>query len=80
MEVTMKGAVISKYGSAGKFADHVGWSGRKARDIISGRQMPTPNDMIIISDAIGINTPSEFCHIFFPVQYAKWTDGKENGN
>ena len=72
MEVTMKGAVVSKYGSAGKFADFVGWSGRKARDILSGRQNPTPRDMVIISDAIGINTPTEFCQIFFPEQYTKW--------
>jgi len=77
MEVTLKGAVISRFGSAEKFAKNVGWSGRKARDIVSGRQEPSANDMRVIAEAIGITSPKEFCALFFKEQYAKWTANGE---
>lgn len=77
MEVTLKGAVISKFGSAEKFAKHVGWSGRKARDIVSGRQEPSAQDMRVVAEAIGITSPMDFCAIFFKDEYAKWTTGRE---
>ena len=73
MELTLKGAVISKYGSCAKFAQSVGWSGRKARDVVSGRQEPTADDMRVISDALCLTSVNDFMLLFFKDQYAKWT-------
>lgn len=64
--ITVKGSVLSKFGSAAKFAESVGWSNRKARDIVSGRQNPTAKDMEVIADALGIRTAEPFCALFFP--------------
>lgn len=64
--ITLKGAVISKFNSVAKFADFVGWSRRKAGDIVSGRQPPTAKDMEVIAEALGVTTAEPFCAIFFP--------------
>lgn len=64
--ITVKGSIISKFGSVAKFAEHVGWSNRKARDIVSGRQKPTASDMEVISAALDIRTAEPFCALFFP--------------
>ena len=73
MEITLKGLVVSKYGSAGKFAEALGWSGRKGRDIVSGRQHPTARDMERMADALDIQSPEAFCAVFFKHQSTKWT-------
>lgn len=73
MQITLKGLVISKYGSAGKLADAIGWSGRKARDIVSGRQTPTARDMEVLADALDIRTAEMFCAVFFNDKSTKWT-------
>ena len=64
--ITVKGFILSKFGSVAKFAEYVGWSNRKARDIVSGRQKPTAKDMEVIADALGIKTAEPFCALFFP--------------
>lgn len=66
MELTLKGLVVSKFGSAGGLAMAVNWSGRKARDIVSGRQIPTAKDMDVLAEALELDTPEAFCIIFFP--------------
>ena len=73
MEITLKGLVVSKYGSAGKFAQAMGWSGRKGRDIVSGRQHPTARDMEEMADALDIRSPEAFCAVFFKSKSTKWT-------
>lgn len=73
MQITLKGLVISKYGSAAKFAEAIGWSGRKARDIVSGRQMPTAYDMEVMADVLDIRTADMFCAVFFSDASTKWT-------
>ena len=73
MEITLKGLVISKYGSAGKFAQALGWSGRKGRDIVSGRQHPTAKDMEEMADVLGIQSPEAFCAVFFKNKSTMWT-------
>ena len=72
VEITLKGLVISKYGSAGEFAKAVGWSGRKARDIVSGRQKPTGNDLVKMAPALDIQSPEMFVNIFFKPLSTKW--------
>lgn len=65
MQVTLKGLVISKYGNAGKFGEALGWSGRKARDIVSGRQMPDAREIEQMAEALNIVIPSDLKAIFF---------------
>ena len=72
MELTLKGIVISKFGSAGNFGKHLGWSGRKARDIVSGRQQPTGNDLVMMAPALGIESPDVFVNIFFKPLSTEW--------
>lgn len=74
MQISLKGLVASKFGSAGKFAEAVGWSGRKARDIVSGRQQPTIRDMEKMADVLGIESEEDFCSIFFKSLSTKWTN------
>lgn len=65
-ENLLRGAVYSKFGSCTKLAEIIGWSGRKTRDIVSGRQIPTAKDIQELATALGIaNKPNEFMHIFF---------------
>ena len=66
-ENKLKGAVYAKFGSCTKLSEFLGWSGRKTRDIVSGRQMPTAKDIKELANALGIaNKPGEFMQIFFP--------------
>ena len=73
MQVSLKGLVASKFGSAEKFADAIGWSGRKARDIVSGRQPPTIKDMEQMAKVLDIENEEEFCNIFFRKLSTMWT-------
>lgn len=67
MEITLKGAVSSMYGSATALAKQLGWSGRKARDIVSGRQAPTAKDMEELAEALDIRDANSFALIFFQI-------------
>ena len=63
----LRGAVYGKFGSCSKMAEVLGWSGRKARDIVSGRQIPTAKDLKELALALDIvDKPDEFMQIFFP--------------
>ena len=61
----LRGVVAQKYGSCAKFAEALGWSGRKTRDIVSGRQVPDAKDIKEMADKLKITEPSEFMRIFF---------------
>jgi len=65
-QMTMRGLAISKYHSMGKFAKHIGWSARKTRDILSGRQQPTAKDIEELAVAFEIVTAEEFVSFFYP--------------
>lgn len=62
----LRGAVVSKYGSMEKLAQEIGWSGRKTRDVVSGRQTMTVADIEKLADALHLQEPTEFMRIFFP--------------
>jgi len=64
--MTIRGLVVSKYGSMTKFAEHIGWSGRKTRDIITGRQQATAKDIEQMAMTLGINEANEFVSFFYP--------------
>lgn len=62
----LKGIVYSKYKSCTELAKTLGWTGRKTRDIVSGRQMLTAKDISELSKALGIaDNPDEMIRIFF---------------
>lgn len=61
----LRGAVAEKYGSCAKFAKALNWSGRKTRDIVSGRQVPDAKDIKEMAEALEIQEPREFMRIFF---------------
>ncbi|MEA4998916.1 MAG: hypothetical protein VB087_05945 [Candidatus Limiplasma sp.] len=65
MQISLKGVVVSQYGSASAFARKLNWSGRKARDIVSGRQIPTVTDVEEMALALSITDNDEFMRVFF---------------
>ena len=61
----LRGVVAEKFGSCAKFAKALNWSGRKTRDIVSGRQVPDAKDIREMADTLEITEPREFMLIFF---------------
>lgn len=64
-KVTLRGLVISSYGTIKKFASEMGWSYRKAAYIVSGRQEATASDIEKMADGLGIEVPEIFKQVFF---------------
>jgi len=62
----LRGRIIAKFRTIMNFAKAVGWSNRKAYDIINGRQEMTLNDMEVICSALEIEIPSDIRELFFP--------------
>lgn len=67
----LRGVVAEKYGSCASFARAIGWSERKARDIVSGRQVPDARDINEMSNTLGIHEPDEFMRVFFDLKSTK---------
>ena len=62
----LRGAVAEKYGTCESFAKELKWSGRKTRDIVSGRQCPTAKDITKMAIALDVmSDPVAFMSIFF---------------
>ena len=61
----LRGVVAEKFGSCAKFAKALGWSGRKTRDIVSGRQVPDAKEIKEMADKLKIKEPIEFMRVFF---------------
>lgn len=76
METTLKGVVVSKFGSATKMAKSLNWSGSKARRILRGDQLPTMLDIEEMADVLGISSMEEFIRLFFPRLSTKWMQYK----
>ena len=64
-QLTLKGVVISRFGTVGKFGTALGWSQRKARDIVSGRQIPNARDIEQMAEVLQVTIPSELKALFF---------------
>lgn len=62
----LRGAVVGKFGSMERLAQEIGWSGRKTRDVVSGRQTMTIADIEKLSDALQVRGADEFMRLFFP--------------
>lgn len=61
----LRGVVAEKFGSCAKFAKALNWSGRKTRDIVSGRQDPTAKEIKEMADKLEVKEPTEFMRVFF---------------
>ena len=61
----LRGVVAERFGSCTKFAEALNWSGRKTRDIVSGRQKATTEEVKKMADVLKIHEPAEFVRVFF---------------
>lgn len=65
-ENQLRGAMAAKFGTCEAFSKALNWSGRKTRDIVSGRQIPTARDITQMAEALGVmDNPDAFMSIFF---------------
>lgn len=69
----LRGCVIAKFGTIGKFAEAINWSFRKASYILSGRQVMTVKDVKECAEVLSIDNADDFLRIFYPMQSIKWT-------
>ena len=61
----LRAEVYMKYGSCAKFANAIGWSQRKTRDIVAGRQVPNANEITCMASKLDITEPKLFMKVFF---------------
>lgn len=66
MNNALRGEVVAKYGSMTRFAEELGWSGRKTRDVVTGRQVATVADVEQMANALSVKTVDHFMRLFFP--------------
>jgi len=64
-ENNLRGRIISMYHSVQNFARSVGWSNRKAYDIVNGRQEATGKDIDVMCNALNVQIPDEMRNLFF---------------
>ena len=62
--MTLRGRVISSFGTIGKFAAAIGWSRRKASCIINGQQEATASDIEAMATLLNVELPEEFRILF----------------
>ena len=72
----LRGRAIEIYGTIGKFADAMNWSGRKASYIVNGRQAMTIEEAEQCAEVLDVEDEKDFLRIFFPTLSIKWTDKK----
>lgn len=65
MNMTLKGRIIECFGSVLKFAEKIGWSHRKAYDIVNGKQEPTARDIENMAEILCVTIPDELHALFF---------------
>lgn len=70
----LRGAVIAKYGSMAECGRAIGWSGRRVRDVVTGRQPMTVDDAETLAAALSVKTADKFMRLFFPHLSIQWTN------
>ncbi|MBR0159797.1 MAG: helix-turn-helix transcriptional regulator [Oscillospiraceae bacterium] len=63
--MTLRGVIVSKYGSLDAFGKDVGWSHRKVSYIVNGKQEPTASEIELMADKLEIEVSDLFRQIFF---------------
>ena len=61
----LRGRIVERYRTVKCFAREIGWSNRKAYDIVNGRQEPTSRDIDEMCKALGVEVPEEIRLMFF---------------
>jgi len=69
-----RGRVIEIYGTIGKFADAMNWSGRKASYVTTGRQFLTVKEAEDCAEVLNVDNVNDFMRIFYPTLSIKWTE------
>lgn len=68
MEITLKGIVLSQYGSCTEFAKVMGWNRCKASRIINNEQPPTLQDIKMMVEQMAI-PKEQIVPIFFGTMF-----------
>jgi len=61
----LRGRIISMYHSIKKFAEVIGWSSRKAYDIVNGNQEMTGKDIDQMCRVLDVKIPEDMRLLFF---------------
>lgn len=72
----LRGRVVEMYGTIGKFADAMNWSGRKASYVTTGRQSLSVEEAEKCAEVLSIDNIDDFMRIFYPRLSIKWTSLK----
>lgn len=64
MNNTLRGRIVEQYKTIKRFAEELGWSFRKAYDVVNGRQEATAKDIEAMSEALHVSVPEEFRALF----------------
>ena len=64
-ENSLRGKIVAMYHTVQNFAQALGWSSRKAYDIVNGKQEPTGKDIENMCEALKIDIPEEMRSLFF---------------
>ena len=70
MKINLRGAILGKFKTISAFANTMGWSKKKASEIVNGTRQPSAKEMIEISDALEIDDATTFMALFFDSKYA----------
>lgn len=60
----LRGRIIAMFGTILGFAKAVGWSSRKAYDIVNGKQEPTMSDLEVMCKTLEVEIPADFRFLF----------------
>lgn len=61
----LRGRIVERFKTITAFAAAIGWSPRKAFDIVNGKQEPSARDIENMAKALQIEIPSELHSLFF---------------
>lgn len=61
----LRGRIIAMYHSIKNFANVIGWSTRKAYDIVNGKQEMTCKDIDKMCHFLGVSIPEDMKILFF---------------
>ena len=61
----LRGRIIAMYGTVKDFAVEVGWSKRRAYDIVNGKQEMTAKDIDTMCEWLKVDIPNEMRELFF---------------
>ena len=64
-EMNLRGRIISMYHSVKNFSKVIGWSSRKAYDIVNGKQIPTGKDIEQMCEVLNVEIPAIMKALFF---------------